>query len=116
MAKNSDTPITVSTILKYGGIFATCLTVTVSGAWAVASLRNDTDANKQKITEVDQSSIQRDQENERRLAEVKAQNERDIQALKIKTDAQNKTISEISTKLDIAVTILQRIDQKVNQP
>jgi hypothetical protein len=87
------------------------LLAVLSGFGCYASLRTDVtvshrdnEDNRQKIAEVDASSLRRHNEQEV-----------EIQELKVDSKAHDKSISDLSAKLDVMLTIVKRIDEKVGK-
>ncbi len=108
----ADTPLTVGNLVKWSSIVFTVVTVVVSGVWFVASVKSDSlllkqevEALKGKITEVDKSSEKRHDLQEKEIGELTR-----------RTDNTEKAVQEMARKLDVAVALLERIDQKVGKP
>lgn len=108
-----EIPITYTTILKWGSLGILVASTLVSSVWFIAGLKSeiasihkDIEVHQKQIIEVDSSSLRRHNDQEREIA-----------VLSLKTDTQEKTIQDMSRKLDVAVAILDRIERKItNQP
>jgi len=109
----SNSPVvTVGTLAKWCGVIFTTVMMVVSCVWFVATVRSDQLLQKQelentktKIVEVDKLSQQRHDLQGRDISELSRRNE-----------TTEKTVQEMARKLDVALTLLERIDKKVGNP
>lgn len=102
---SGDVPVTVNSIIKWTGIIFTVISGVVSLVWFAALIKGD-------IITLQQDSAAMKRELEAR----NVQQDKDIEKLKDRADETDKAMSELTRKLDIAVTLLQRIDAKVGKP
>jgi hypothetical protein len=97
--------LTVNKIVQWGGIVFTAGSLLVASVGYCYSLKGDIQQLRQEV-----ETLVRDN------AQQHAQYDREIDRLKTHTDTTDHTVSDLSAKLDVAVTILTRIDKKMNQP
>jgi hypothetical protein len=102
--ESADT-ITVNGVIKWSGIFFTSVSALVSLIWFAALLKGD-------IITLQQENISTKRENDLRFD----QQIKDIDKLKDHADVTDKTLDDMGRKLDVAVALLERIDQKVGKP
>lgn len=108
----ANAPLTVGNLFKWFSITFTIVSVVISGVWFVASTKSDNllmkqqiDALKDKIAETNQLSIARNDAQEKEITD-----------LTNRTNQTEKSVQEMARKLDVAVALLERIDQKVGKP
>jgi hypothetical protein len=98
-----DSPITTNSVLRIGGMALAVISGLVSVVLYVGSLRADIS----NLRDANQTYIKAA---EARFAEFDKQLDR-VRTHEEQTD---KTVEDIQRKLDVSITILTRIDKKVN--
>lgn len=104
-AKEKDTPVTINGAVKWGGIFCSIASVLIIAVWFVANLKSEVTGNKQEVVAMKTDQTKTDEVQDKQ-----------IEKLTVHTESTDKTVSELNRKLDIAVTILERMDAKLQRP
>ena len=103
MVPSDGVPLTTNTIIKWTSIVLSLVTGLISIVWFAAVLKADIITLQQElVSEKREATILHDQ------------TQKDIDKLKDRADNTDKAVGELSRKLDVAVTILERIDKKVD--
>jgi len=100
-----DTPITANTILKWGGAVSAVVGTIVMAVWFVAGVKGDVHDQKQMVETNSREQHVRDDQQDARIAKTEQ-----------RIDAQGTAVTDLQRKLDTAITILNRIDAKVDRP
>lgn len=118
-----ETPITTGSVIKWGGLVVAIVGAIVSGVWQLSALRSDAAAvtmeTRGQIVAVAKSASDADRhasEVDRLSAERDARQQKDIDALKTRIDETQRGLAELQRKVDVMLTIVERIDKKLNQP
>lgn len=109
--EGGDDP-TIGSLLKWVSVCFTVVMTVVSGVWFVATvksdaslLKQDVETTKHRVAEVDRQSEKRHDLQEKSITELTR-----------RSDDTEKHVQEMARKLDVAVSLLERIDQKVGKP
>ena len=108
----ADAPLTVGNLVKWCSIVFTVVTVVVGCVWFIASVKSDNLLMKQEIESLKTKVVEVDKSSEKRHD----LQEKEIGELTRRTDNTEKAVQEMARKLDVAVALLERIDQKVGKP
>lgn len=95
--------ITPRFLIKAGSSAVVILTGIITVVLYIASLKADISALRETV-----------QTNEHEYAEHQRENDKQFDRLRTHSEQQDKAVSDLGRKLDVAVAILERIDKKVN--
>jgi cell division protein FtsL len=95
MAKDTETDrvVTINGLVKVYGIAAGIITTVISVVWFFASMSSDLSLLRNQV-----------QYQEQRIAKTEA-----------RQDGTDKSLNDLSRKLDVAVSILERMDKQINK-
>lgn len=97
--------VTVNAVVKTFGIAITSITALISLVWFAASLKGEIISLREDQVAMKHESELDKQQQEKRLDHIEERQD--------KTEA---SVADLNRKLDVAVSILERIDRKVNAP
>jgi uncharacterized cysteine cluster protein YcgN (CxxCxxCC family) len=103
--ESQDVPLTANTVIKWTGIAFTLISGLVSLVWFAALLKGD-------IITMQQETVSMKHEIELR----DANQDKEIDKLKDRSDSIEKNMSDMGRKLDVAITLLERVDKRVGNP
>jgi hypothetical protein len=102
---DQDIPITVNSVIKWTGIVFSLISGLVSLVWFAAIIKGDIITMQQEVLSV-----------KREIEMRNSTQDKEIEKLKDRADNTEKSLSDMGRKLDVAVTLLERIDKKVGNP
>lgn len=102
---SDDEPITTGAIVRIGAVAVGAVGIIASSAYAFASQR------------ADQTALHAaDAQLSAQMQEYRAAQDKRSDAFEARQLSSDRTIADLSAKLDTVTTILNRIDKKLNQP
>lgn len=104
-AIREESSLTLNEMLRYGGLIFTIVSASVSLVWYIANIKADiSDMKKDLLTYKEISNAK------------EINNERTVNELRGKMDKSEEALQKVSEKLEVTVSILNRIDKKVGNP
>lgn len=97
-----EQPLSLNVLVKWLGIMVSVVSGVITIVWFAATLKGDI------IT------LQQEQAAGKTQVEMRnAQQDTDIDRLRVRADTTERAVADLNRKLDVAVAILERIDKKV---
>jgi hypothetical protein len=101
---SGDAPLTVNAVIKWMSIVFTVVSALVSFVWFAAIMKGDIISSQQELSAVKHEDELRFQ-----------QEEKDIDKLNDRADLTDRSLSDMGSKLDVAVAILERIEKNIDE-
>lgn len=99
---SEDSPITTGQVIKWGGLAGAVITVVISLVWFVANMQRQITALQVDDVNFRAQQAIDDARRDKRLDNTEHQN-----------DDLKRSISDLKTELEVAVTILHRLDERM---